>query len=223
MLSQGLLPRMEPFPSEPKSGVVEWRCKDLYTLPMLDAGIGCVLRALCSATACSPAELGLFRDKSLSLSGGLGLTLTFSELQRALSRLRESPVTADAPAGAIVLRRMRNFTGGWNVLAFGVGVYIFGAWLRTLSGAHHSHAVCYNAEARVLYLGMVTLAILDSDLADIGTFVESIELDYGVYCREHTDARQVYMSTTHAGASQLPLFPRHIQHIRKHTKKRMRP
>ena len=49
--------------------------------------------------------------------------------------------------------------------------------------------------------------ILDSDLADIDTFVESIELDYGVYCRMHTDARQVYISTTHAGASQLPSAP----------------
>ena len=132
---------------------MEWRCAELYTLAMIDAGIGCVLRALCSGTACSPARLGLWRDESLFLSGGLGLSMTFSQLQCALNRLRESPDTVDAPAGAIVLRKMGNLTSGWSVLALGVGVYIFGAWLRTLSGKHHSHAVCYNAEARVLYLG----------------------------------------------------------------------
>ena len=131
---------------------MEWRCAELYTLAMIDAGIGCVLRALCSGTACSPARLGLWRDESLFLSGGLGLSMTFSQLQCALNRLRESPDTVDAPAGAIVLRKMGNLTSGWSVLALGVGVYIFGAWLRTLSGKHHSHAVCYNAEARVLYL-----------------------------------------------------------------------
>ena len=119
---------------------MEWRCAELYTLAMIDAGIGCVLRALCSGTACSPARLGLWRDESLFLSGGLGLSMTFSQLQCALNRLRESPDTADAPAGAIVLRKMDNLTSGWSVLALGVGVYIFGAWLRTLSGKHHSHA-----------------------------------------------------------------------------------
>ena len=206
---------------------MEWRCAELYTLAMIDAGIGCVLRALCSGTACSPARLGLWRDESLSLSGGLGLSMTFSQLQCALSRLRESPDTADAPGGAIVLCKMGNLTSGWSVLALGVGVYIFGAWLRTLSGKHHSHAVCYNAEARVLYLGMVTLAVLDSDLADIDTFVESIELEHGVYCREHTDARRLCMHTSHPGAGQLPFFQPPVctegVYKRGHAKKRKRP
>ena len=78
---------------------------------------------------------------------------------------------------------------------------------RTRSGAHHAHAVCYNAEARVLYLGMVTLVVLESDLEDIGAFVEELELDYGIYCRELTDARRIFISTSHTNAHRLPIFP----------------
>ena len=69
---------------------------------------------------------------------------------------------------------------------------------------------------------MVTLAVLDSDLADIDTFVESIELEHGVYCREHTDARRLCMQTSHPGAGQLPFFQPEGVYKRGHAKKRKR-
>ena len=202
---QGLLPRLEPFRSASQSGALEWRCDRVHTLKMATAGIGCVMRAFCSGLACSPEVLGLWRDPSLILSGALGGSLSFSELQCGLDRLRHVP---EAPAGAVSLRHMRGFTGGWGVLELSVGVYIFGAWLRKLSGAHHPHAVCYNAEMRVLYLGMATLIVSPSDLADLASFVEAIEMDYGVYCRDHTDARRVYVTPAHTpGVLELPIFP----------------
>jgi hypothetical protein len=200
----GSLPRLAPLVSEAQGGMLAWRCDRVGTRAMANAGIGCVLRALCSAMACCPKLLGLWRDAVIKLAGGGGLQLDFSSLQAGLDRLRAE---TDAPAGAIIMQHMRGLYGGWSLLELSVGVYIFGAWLRTRSGMHHPHAICYNAEARLLYLGMVTLAVFESDLADIGTFVEELELDYGIYCRELTDARRVFINPSHPSAHQLPFSP----------------
>ena len=74
-------------------------------------GKGCLLRPLCSALARSPKALGLHLDPALELSGGVGSSLTFSELQSGLERLRRDQ--PHAAAGAVRLHRMRSFANGW--------------------------------------------------------------------------------------------------------------
>ena len=54
---------------------------------------------------------------------------------------------------------------------------------------------------------MATLAVLESDLEDLSAFASELDLDYGVYCCQVTDARRVHINPSHAGACRLPFFP----------------
>ena len=83
----GALPRLAPFTSEAQDGLLPWRCDIVHTTAMSNAGIGCVLRALCSAMACPPNALGLWRDPVLKFVGAGGEQLDFSSLQ-ACGRVR---------------------------------------------------------------------------------------------------------------------------------------
>ena len=89
------------------------------------------------------------------------------------------------------------------------GCFMWNMMLRTRSGVHRTHAIGYNAEARLLFLGVATLAVLESDLADLAGFVEHLDLTYGIYCSEESDPgmRQIYITPSHAGARELPYFP----------------
>lgn len=200
----GVLPRLLPYQAVSLGGgQLPWRCEAFY-VPPTDAGVGCVVRVLCSVMASSADILGLRRDAALMLKGGVGGEISFATLQGALERL----VHTDAPAGAIVLRIMRNGTSeAWWVLELDEGVYIWGSMLRRASGAVKTHAIGYNAEAKLLYLGFVTLALTADDLSNLGAFVESLDLDHGVFVGDAPDVRRVCVVPTHPGARALPCFP----------------
>ena len=185
-----------------ENGQLPWRCAE-YRTPPSNAGVGCVLRALCSVMARSPEALGLWRDTPLQLLGGIGSELTFATTQAALERL----VKTDAPAGALVMRRLRGVVLAWDVLCYEFGVYLFGCMLRRANGTHVPHAVGYNAEAKLLFLGMATLALTEDDLADISGFLEDLELEYGLYVNGKGDVRRLYVVPSHQGARLLPIFP----------------
>lgn len=200
----GELPRLLPYAAESAGGgQLPWRCEEYYEPPS-DAGIGCVLRVLCSLVATSVARLQLMRDEPLRVQGGAGSEIDFATAQAAIERL----VKTDAPAGALVLRRVRTGAGVWRVLELEDGVFIWGAWLRRENGAVKSHAIGFNAEAKLLYLGFVTLALTEGDLSELDAFVEQLDLDHGIFVGDDdADLRRVYVVPSHPGACALPCFP----------------
>ena len=201
----GELPRLLPFPPQRAgSGHVPWRCDD-YLVPPSDAGVGCVVRALCSLMAVSVDTLELWRDKALGLQGGVGGEITFGVLQAALKRL----VSTTAPAGAIVLRKVDSAPSAWRVLELEDGVFLWGSWLRRANGTLLTHAIGYNAETKLLYLGMATLALTNYDLSDVPAFVEWLDCEYGVFVDDEPDLRRIYIVAAHAGARRLPIYPPH--------------
>ena len=79
--ASGELPTLSPTIATAVCGALPWRCASIYATIWSHAGIGCVVRALCSVLACSPEHLGMWRDPLMSMLGGVGSELDFYVLQ----------------------------------------------------------------------------------------------------------------------------------------------